>query len=70
MSGLYFASSSIEGFLDVLNALTRLQIEFATLDWAQNNQGYESRRATKKGTYEFVVHLTLQLEPRHHLKPL
>ena len=67
MSGLYFESSSPEGCLDVLNALILLQIEFATLVYVHKNQTYEAGMIVK-GTYEFVIHLTLQLKPRHHPK--
>ena len=67
MSGLYFESFSLEGLLDVLNALILLQIEFATLVYMYNNQTYGIGMMVK-GTYEFVIHLTLQLIPRHRPK--
>jgi len=68
MCGLYFESSLPEGSLDVLNALTLLQIAFSTSVYVYNNQTYGMRTIVDE-TYESVVHLILQHKPRHHLKP-
>jgi len=68
MSGLYFEFSSPEGSLDVLNALTLLQIAFATSVYAYNNQTYGIGMIVK-GTYKCVVDLTLQHRPLHRPNP-
>ena len=50
MSGLYFGSSSPEGLLDVLNALTLLQITFAASVYVYDIRRMESVRWWKERT--------------------